>query len=130
MSLEVEDFEGKYEVHNISDLEPVLQKRYGHGLNGFWISRDTERYPVISLLVNNSLATLLYVPNEGHPGFASVGQSNGLEKEGFTTFCVDTVEQEQEVVNNQVVPVSAGLLAIYNFFDSKELPKSIEWIEL
>jgi hypothetical protein len=54
----------------------------------------------------------------------------GLDVQKFTTFCIDSVEQELEVLNSQVIHFSAALLAAMDFFASKALPKSIKWDEL
>jgi hypothetical protein len=130
MSMKIEDFEGIYEVNNMSELGTILQKRYGPGVNGFWLSHDNDKYPAISLLVKGDLATLLYVPRESHPGFTPVGRVADLDKKETTTFSVDTIEQEMEISNKAIVLFSTALSVAKDFFTSKELPRSIEWVEL
>src|SRR5271157_2762678 len=126
MNMRIWDFEGAYEANNISELDAVLQKRYGPGLNGFWLSHDNEKYPTISLLVKGDLSTLLYVPRESHPGFTPVGRVEGLDRTGNTMFSIDTIEQELEVSNEAVVLFSTALSVAKDFFASKELPGSID----
>jgi hypothetical protein len=126
----VEDFEGKSEVNSISEFVIVMQKRYGHGVNGFWISHFNEKHPVMSLLVKGCLSTLLYVPAEGHPGFVPVGSEEESEEGEYTTFSIDTIEQELEVSIRQVINISKAMVAVREFFSSSELPRSIEWREL
>jgi len=82
------------------------------------------------LLAKGDLATLLYVPSDGHPGFVPKGKVEGLDKEKFTTFSVDSVDQELEVLNGQVIDFSTALSAAKNFFALNKLPKSIQWDEL
>jgi hypothetical protein len=130
MSLTIEDFKGKYEPKSLSEFERVLEKRYGPDVNGFWISHDEKRNPAISLLVKGDLSYILYFPDENHPGFASVGRIERLDRDGFTTFRFETVEQEQEVWNRQVIPLTDALKAAVEFFTSEKLPQSIEWEEL
>lgn len=91
-------------------------------MNGFWLSHDSDKYPTLVLLVNGELATLLYVPRESHPGFTPTGGIEGLDKNGTTTFSIDTAEQETKIWNQQVVAFSTALSVAKEFFDSKELP--------
>jgi len=130
MAMTIYDFAGKHEASSVPELENVLQKRYGSGRNGFWISHGKEIHPCMSLLVNGELSTVLYLPEEDHPGFASVGRIDGLDRIGFTTFSYDTLKQEQEFINSQVIPFASALLAAKDFLAMKALPKSIEWDEL
>ena len=130
MSMTIWDFVGHYEANNPSELESVLRKKYGPGVNGFWLSHDKERNPTLALLVKGDLATLSYFPSPAHPGFTPVGGIEGLDKNGTTTFSIDTIEQETEFPNEQVVPFSTALSVAKDFLTSKELPRSIEWTEL
>jgi len=128
--MKIEDFEGTYEASNASEIDMVLQKRYGPGVNGFWLSHDNDRYPTIALLVKGNDSTLKYVPRESHPGFIPVGRVEGLDTKENTTFSVDTIEQELKVSNEAVILFSTALSVAKNFFASKELLGLIEWIEL
>jgi hypothetical protein len=130
MSMAIWDLKGKHEANSISEFESVLDKRYGPDVNAFWIMHDEEMNPAISLLVRGDLSCIHYFPYEGHPGFVSVGTVEGLDREGFTTFRFDTLEQEEEIWNHHVILASASMSAAKDFFISKELPKSIEWTEL
>ena len=130
MSLTIQDFGGRCEVNSISDLEHVLSRRYGPGVNGFWISHSNEEFPTLALLVNGNHAVLHYFPVANHPGFVSVGREEGLDPKGFTTFSIDTVEQETELWNGHVVDFSKAMAAAKDFFAANELPKSIDWDEL
>jgi len=130
MSMTIWDLKGKHEANDISEFESVLDKRYGPDVNAFWMMHDEELNPAISLLVRGDLSYIHYFPVEGHPGFASVGSIEDLDMDGFTTFRFETLEQEQEIWNRQVIPASAAMSAAKDFFNSKELPKSILWNEL
>jgi hypothetical protein len=130
MSLTIEDLDGKHEASSLAEFQIVLEARYGPDANSFWISHDGEKNPVISLLVKGNLSCIHYFPYEGHPGFVSVGTVEGLDREGFTTFRFETLEQEEEIWNHHVILASASMSAAKDFFISKELPKSIEWTEL
>jgi hypothetical protein len=126
----IDDFKGTCQASNAAELETILRKRYGSGVNGFWLSHDNERHPTVSLLVKGDLSTLLYVPRESHPGFIPVGCAEGLDRKENTTFSIDTIEQELEVSNEAVVRFSTAVSVAKDFFASKELPTSIEWMEL
>jgi len=130
MSMKIEDLQGTYEAKDISEFDTLLQKRYGPAVNSFWLSHNNENYPALSLLVSGDLSTLKYLPNDSHAGFIPAGRVKALPEGGFTTFRIDTVEQEIEIANEAVIPVSAALSAAREFFCSPQLPPSIEWIEL
>jgi len=82
------------------------------------------------MLARGDLATLLYVPRADHPGFAPCGNVPALDGNGFTTFNIDTLGQEIEVSNTQVIPMLGAISAIKEFFVLQEMPASIEWKEL
>jgi hypothetical protein len=130
LAITIYDFAGKHKTNNILELEDVLNAGYSLRRNGFWISHDEEQNPTLAILVADDLAVVHYFPFTGHPGFVSVGKIEVLDKDGFTTFSYDTIEQEQEVINSQVIPFSSALLAAKDFFAASDLPKSIEWLEL
>lgn len=66
MGLTIKDFEGRYEASSPSELESVLCRKYGRGVNGFWLSHGVDRNPALALLVNGDLATLTCFPRESH----------------------------------------------------------------
>lgn len=119
-------------VHNVgddSDLERVLALRYANGFNNFWMTHGDEEMPAFAILVKNELAVANYFPNEGDPGFISLGDLDGLEKHGTTMFI--TVTKEKTHLGNQfIVPFSLALLATKEFFISTKVPKCIKWFEL
>jgi hypothetical protein len=123
------DFEGEIEAHSDAELEVILERRFGDGVNGFWLAHEQE-YPVISLLVNGSLATLVYFPEEFHPGFRSVGCLQELTPGEMTTFYLDNPRQEQPMLNESVIHFSDALRAAKEFLHSESLPQSIKWSEL
>jgi hypothetical protein len=129
-TMRVQDFTQILEANNKTELEAALTKRYQNGVNGFWLSRDANKYPVLSILVKGDLASVHYFPKERHPGFTPVGKIEGLKPGGTTTFFLDTISQKQEVLNDAIVPFTAALTAAKEFLFSKELPQSIEWLEL
>src|SRR6516165_8421738 len=93
--MRIEDFNGvTCHASDIEQIDRILHKRYGEGVNDFWISLGNEKYPTIALQVNRDLASLHYFPREGHPGYVSVGdfKSLGLEPNGETTFYVTPTE--------------------------------------
>ena len=130
MNMRIEDFEGAYEASDISELETVLQKRYGPGVNGFWLSHDNKKHPSVSLLVKGDLACLHYFPTDSHPGFLSVGSVQELNPDEATIFFLDNPDQEQEMPNSSVIHFSKAVQVAKDFFASEELPRSIEWLEL
>ena len=128
--MRVEDFYGASDVASITDLESVLRRRYGRGVNSFWLSHADEKNPTLSMLVKGELATLTYFPQESHPGFTSIGKMEGLDPDEMTIFYLDTPEQEQEIMNSSVVAFSSAVEAAKEFFNSRNLPTAIKWSEL
>jgi hypothetical protein len=82
------------------------------------------------ILVNNELANLTYFPPGRHPGFQSQGSVPGLDVGGFSKFFLNSPNELQEIMNDQVVPFSAAVKAAKEFLACGELSKSIDWLEL
>jgi hypothetical protein len=127
--MRVDDSKGTYQTRTSSELETVLQKRYGPGVNSFWLTHDGEKYPAVALLVKGDLACLHYFPKDSHPGFLSIGSAEELTPDEATIFQLDNLDQA-EMPNSSVVHFHQAVEAAKDFFASKELPKSVQWIEL
>jgi hypothetical protein len=129
--MKVTDINGIYEPTNLHELETILMRRHGSGYNSFWLSRGDEEYPTLSLLVKDGLATLNYVPEENDAGFRSGGNLADLKAGEMTTFSINSNRADDVVVlNDAVLPFSAALQAAKEFFASRALPQSIEWLRL
>lgn len=127
--MKVSHFGGMIDCETVETLEQVLNMRYGSGVNEFWISGEEEN-PCLAVLVNNDYANLTYFPDDGHPGFQSIGMETGLDQHEISIFYTNTPEEEIEVNNDTVIPFSKALEAAKEFFTSTGMPKSIEWLEL
>lgn len=130
MALRIWGFGSAHDVTTSAQLETVLTAGYGNGINGFWLAHDDVKNPTLALLVNGDLSTVTYFPTQSHPGFIPSQGMVGLDKEGTTTFSVDTIENKTEVPNGQVISFAWALVVAQEFLSSKELPRSIDWIEL
>jgi hypothetical protein len=128
--MRIQDFERVYDANASDEIDSAMAKRYGSGVNAFWLSHGSSKYPSILILVNGDLASLHYFPEEGHPGFRSVGTVQGLEPGGTTAFFMNNVKEEQPILNDSIVPLSTALKAAKEFSASTELPHSVEWFEL
>jgi hypothetical protein len=128
--MRIEDFGGTSIVDDATELEVVLERRYGSGVNEFWLFPNEEKSPTMSIVVNKGLASLTYFPGGDHPGFTSRGEVEGIDPEGFSTFFINTPTEKHEVSNDSLVPMSAAVQAAKQFFASLELPSGIEWFEL
>lgn len=126
--MRIRDFNKEFEVKNIDEIEAILRIRYTPGYNSFWL-RHEELNPCISILAKADLAYVHYFPEDRHAGFRSVGNVANPEEE-MTMFRLRTVNQEQPILNDAVVPFSAALAVAKEFFHAKGLPRSIEWLEL
>jgi hypothetical protein len=128
--LTVEHFGGTAECKTLEELEKILKIRYGTGVNEYWICEEGEEnpYPWLAVLINNEYATLTYFPDEGHPGYQSVGKNTDLDE--YTIFYVNTPTEEIEVANKFIVPFSKALEAIKEYFLILSIPNCLEWNEL
>lgn len=82
----VYDFETGFDVANLPDLEAVLRRRHGDGINSFWIGETPGGFPALNIVVKGDLAHVHYFPGGDHPGFASVGWVPGFDPSKTTTF--------------------------------------------
>ncbi len=128
----IEHFGGKNTCGNLEDLENILRFRTDKGLNEFWIwiSEEIEN-PCMAMLVKNDYAYLHFFPEEGHPGFQSVGQDTDLDEDGDSTFYTGSDSGEEvSVPNYAVLPFQMAVNAVKEFFETKEMPQSVDWEEL
>ena len=96
-----------------------------------WICDDAENYPLLSLMVKGDVSTLGFMYKEGEPGLISHGNIPGVDPSESTIFgLVEIVREDVEVQIDALLPFSAALAAAQEFFTSKQLPKSVEWVEL
>jgi hypothetical protein len=126
----VQDFDSVRNVENPADIEAVLSKRHRAGVNSFWLGQRAAGFPAVAIMVNGDLAHVHYFPNEGPPGFASVGGSLGLSPDGETVFCHDNTEEICPMMNYSVVPFSDALKAAQEFAVSNAMPKCLQWNSL
>ena len=129
--MKVVDINGLHEASNVHELETILMRRCDKGSNSFWLSHGDEEYPTLSLLVKDELASLNYIPKEFEAGYSSLGRMPELDERGTTCFSISKNPADDVFVSNDaVLPFSAALRAAKEFFYSKGLPQSIEWIQL
>ena len=127
MDMKIQDFERVYNANGDDAVESALAKRYGDGVNAFWLSNASSKYPALLILVNGDLASLHYFPKERHAGYRSVGHIQGLVPGAMTTFFMNSVSEPQPMINDSVVPFSVALKAGKEFSTSTDLPSSVEW---
>jgi hypothetical protein len=129
--MKVTHFNGTCQANDVHELETILMKRHGNGLNAFWLSHGGEEFPTLSVLVKGELAVLHYMPAENDAGFRSVGNRPGLKPGGTTTFSLSKHRADDvQELNDAVVIFTAALAAAKQFFFSKALPGSVEWLKL
>jgi hypothetical protein len=120
-----------FDATNEADVERILLKRYGEGVNALWLYHEPREKPLLLILVNGQLANLDYFSDEeGHPGYHSIGNMPSLPSDGTTVFFMNSPTEEEHVYNGAIVPFADALAAAEEFLVSTELPPSIEWFEL
>jgi hypothetical protein len=130
--MKIRDMSGtEFDATNSSDVERILLKRYGQGVNAFWLHHEPRQTPSLMILVNNHLANLNYLPDdEDHPGYHSIGNMPSLPADGTTVFFMNNPKEEEHVYNGAIVPFADALVAAKEFLVNTGLPPSIEWFEL
>ena len=121
---------GNHEVRTADQLNAILLNRHrvdSASVNSFWLSH-ASRFPCMSIMVTDELATVWYAPKEGHAGYVSSTTIDTLEKGGVTLFDLDG--QRQEVGNHMIVKWPEAVQAAREFLESSGLPHSIQWLEL
>ena len=84
--MRIQDYDSVCNVKSPADIEAALSKRHGDGVNAFWLSHGSKLHPVMSILVKGGVAYVLYIPNDDHPGFASVAKFSGARPHETSVF--------------------------------------------
>jgi hypothetical protein len=120
-----------FDASTEADVERILLRRYGEGVNAFWLWHEPRENRWLSILVKDQLANLNYFPNEeDHPGYATIGNIPSLPADGFTIFFMNSPKEEEHVPNDAIVPFADALAAAKEFLVGTALPPSIERFEL
>jgi hypothetical protein len=127
--MKVEDFETGLDITTLRELEAILKKRHGAGINSFWLGHVAGGFPAINIVVKGDLAHVHYFPNEDHPGFASLAKLPGPTPNETSVFFIRPKEKIW-VLNDEVVPFSEALKAAQEFALSEAMPKCIQWRSL
>ena len=126
--MKIKHFGGIEYANNISAFSEILQKKYGDGVNEFWITNNTQENPCLVVLVNKEMANLTYFPDEESLGFQSVGRQTGQTNE-YCIFYTSTPEEEIEISRDSIISVNKAFEAAKKFFYKREMPDNIEWAE-
>lgn len=128
--MKISHFGGIDYIDTIEEMKKILNTRFGDDVNEFWITDNESENPCLVILINKAIANLTYFPEDGHPGFQSFENENGLDSNGYSIFYTNTPEEEIEISNEMVVPVELALKTAKEFFESMEMPTSIKWMNL
>jgi hypothetical protein len=129
--MKIIDIEGQHMASSVEDVEAILQRRLDSNVNAFYLSYNDHEFPMLSILVNNDVATLNFLERTDEAGFIPVGNLPNFDAKEDTVFCLNrNPADDVEVPNNSVVSFSTALDAAKEFFKSRELPKCVEWVEL
>ena len=127
--MRIEDYDSDRDVTNPADIDAALSKRHGKGINAFWLSHGTEKFPAICILVKGDLAHVHYFHKDRDPGFASVAKVPSPNPNETSVFFVRPTEKIW-IRNGAVIPFSDALRVAQEFSISKAMPKCIQWFEL
>lgn len=125
---------GTDDVAQEAALVRLLAVRHDGERNEYWLN---EEYPRLAMMVRGAAACLFYYPEEGHPGWASVGtgemtpEARALVEDGQVEFFTYTSNEPVWIVEELVIAEGRARAAALEFFRAPErLPATIEWFEL
>jgi hypothetical protein len=130
--MEVDALDGAHSVHSIAQLEQLLGVRFKDHENDFLLTPDLSDYPRLSIMVKGDLAAIHYFPKDGHAGHVAPGGKLNLDPKKMTKFSIGRLDVSDTIYvpNHLIVSFSEALEAATKFFQSQEMPRSIEWVAL
>jgi hypothetical protein len=126
--MKIYHFGGMVNCKTIEELNSTLNMRYGAGVNEFLISGE-EKYPCLSIMVNNEYATMTFFSKDEDGLYQSIGEDTELNLDEMSVFYFGTQDQETQVWNEFVIPFAKAKEAAVEFFTSLSLPASVEWLK-
>ncbi|MEX3953067.1 Imm1 family immunity protein [Paraburkholderia sp. EG287B] len=127
-AIKMEYVGGACEMHTRQELDAALAQWSG-AANDYWLFHGNAKFPALAVMANGPLATAHYFPDARHPGFISLGNINGLDPDGTSTFFLTDTETT-DVANYRVIPIEVAWEAAREFAECSRRPNCIEWIEL
>ena len=127
--MKITHFGGTEECNSISELNTILNKRFGNNANEFWISNG-EKVPCLGVMVKDNYAYIQYFPDENSAGFVGLINDNGLPLEETMIFYTNIITEEIDIFNEMVVPFSKAEEAIIEFYNNFKLSECLKWNEL
>ncbi len=121
----VDSFAGQERVVDLAALHELLETRF-EGANHFWLSGE-ERFPTLAVAVANEVASVHYFPEEGHPGFISLGDQTLT---GDVVFLTGLPSETIEVGKRYTLSWELARRAVEEFSTHLELPRCLSWYEL
>ncbi len=120
-------------AHDEHQLEEILKERDSRGGAQFWLSDTSEGFPCLLIVVSGDWSFVIYLPEDGHPGFRCLlpddDQSTTDSSTNFVWEGCDPFSGEL-VPNRFVIPFSASLSAAQAFYADRSLPDDFLWFEL
>ena len=120
----------EYQTSDVSELEKIMSARHKNGVNEVLLAHDGQKFPLLSILMKDDVATLHYMVEGDRAGFTSIGGKLGLPPNEDTVFATGRPDDKTWVTNRALVPFATALTAAKEFFQSEQLPKSLKWFEL
>lgn len=129
--MRIQDMFRSYTANDLDTISDVLRTRNDKGENAFWITRGDDKFPMLSVLIRGELATLQYFRKDRDAGLASVGQKPTTLKENVIAFPISQNSADDLLIqSDSLISVEKAIKAVREFFESGEVPKSVEWLEL
>ena len=128
----VGEFGGNHRVQSIAQLEQLLGARFKDEQNLFHLTPDSSDHPALTVHVRGDLAAIYYYRGDDRAGYVSLGGKMNLDPKEWTTFSITKRDPGEtiDVRNEFIVSFSEALEVAKEFFNSQQMPRSIEWFEL
>ncbi len=125
-----EHFLGTDMCDDLESIEQIMKKQNKNGVNEFWINIETP-FPFMGVLTNKSFAYVHFFDEDGSPGFSALSDCDlGLDIEKTSIFYTNNASEIIEVENECVLSIDKAIEIVKEFFNTKQIPKCIEWDEL
>lgn len=125
-TLKAEHFFGASVVHTKNEVRRLLANRRTGGFDEIWLTGPTN-FPNLVVAIGPPGAALHYFPEDGHPGWQSVGTPDAP---GSVEFRTNTPEEKNEIAASAVVSTDMAARAMEQFLEDASLPDCVSWHEL
>ena len=115
-------------VESDHELESLFRDCRSGSYGAFFFSHG-DAYPMLSVLLHESLAYVHYFPAEGEPGFHSIADGSFPASGGTLHFLQPGGDESHsfDIDASMIVSAAAGLSAAKQFLTTPSRPDGVQW---